>query len=108
MGTSKRYAHVVGAQIDRRLNDFVTRPQPISLSDRELDAEHQQPTVAEQPIPVRAWVRFPETPIRTTGWAVAWTERAVLVEWEDGDGRPYRAWVWANAVERVTIRQKAE
>ena len=102
VGTNRRYARQVGAQMDRRINQMVTRPQPISLSDLELDKDHQPVRTPSTPVPVWAWVRFPEAPIRASGRAIAWTDRAVLVEWEDADGRTYRAWVWASAVERIT------
>jgi len=79
---------------------MLTRPKPISLSDEELDKEHARVTTATERIPVEAWVRYPETPIHTPAIAVAWTDRAVLVEWEVAGGGVARAWVWASAVQR--------
>ena len=35
------------------------------------------------------------------GRAVAWTSRAVQVEWENSQGQVQRAWVWASAVDRL-------
>lgn len=102
MGTNRRYPSRVAEDIGRRIEQVVTRPEPISLSDAELDKPHSKVTAAATPIPVRAWVRFPETPIRATARAIAWTERAVLVEWDTADGHTVRAWVWASAVERIT------
>jgi hypothetical protein len=72
---------------------------PISLSDRELGKT--APRQPSEPIPVRAWVRFPETPIHVTGLAVAWTEKAVQVEFTMRNGASHRAWVWASAVDRI-------
>ena len=54
---------------------------------------------------VRAWVSYPATADQVLGLALAWTPRAVYVEWE-GNGTP-RAWVWASAVERATANQAA-
>jgi hypothetical protein len=96
VGSNRRY----GSDLtDDVVNEAVTRPMPISLSDRELGPTPPRP--AEQPIPVRAWVRFPETPIQVTGNAVAWTDRAVWVEFTMRNGATLRAWVWASAVERI-------
>lgn len=102
MGTNRRYPSRVAEDISRRIEQVVTRPEPITLSDAELGKPHSTVTPAPTPIPVKAWVRFPETPVRVTGRALAWTDRAALVEWETGDRRTVRAWVWASAVERVT------
>ena len=102
MGSNRRYPNRTAADIDRRIEQVVTRPEPASLSDAELDKPNSKVTAATEPIPVRAWVRFPEAPIRATARALAWTDRAVLVEWETADRRTVRAWVWASAVERIT------
>ena len=99
MGSSKHAS--VARQIDRRIVQMVTRPQPISLSEDERQVKTRPVHRAERPRPVRAWVRFPETPIETDAMAIAWTDRAVLVEWRDADGRRYECWVWASAVESV-------
>jgi hypothetical protein len=100
MGTNKRYPSHVAAGIDRGIEQMVTRAQPISLTDAELDKEHQQLVQAPVPIPVRAWVRYPETAVLAEGRAIAWTKRAVYVEWDITGGGVARAWVWASAVER--------
>jgi hypothetical protein len=100
MGTNKRYPSHVAAGIDRRIEQMLTRAQPISLTDAELDKEHQKLTKPAEPVPVRAWVRYPETSVRAEGRAIAWTAKAVFVEWDLPDGGVTRAWVWASAVER--------
>jgi hypothetical protein len=94
MGQNRRY----GSDLtEGAVNDAVIRPAPISLSERERgDAV----TEAPEPVDVRAWVRFPEAPIRVEGRAVAWTDRAVWVEFTMRDGSTRRAWVWASAVDR--------
>lgn len=101
MGTNRRYGDRLGGELDRRLEQMATRPQLISLTDRELDTERVQPRTPAEPVRVRAWVRFPEASIRTVAWATAWTDRAVRVEWKDVEGRQMSTWVWASAVERI-------
>jgi hypothetical protein len=77
--------------------EVVTRPEPISLTHGEVGE-----AIAElpEPIPVRAWVRFPESPVRVEGVATAATEDAVLVEFTMRDGRRRRVWVWRSAVKK--------
>jgi hypothetical protein len=50
-------------------------------------------------------VRYPATADQVHGNAVAWTPRAVYVEWEASG--THRAWVWASAVERAPAGQAA-
>ena len=87
---------------DEALNEMLTRPRPISLSKDELGTA--EPREAVEPVPVEAWVRFPESPIRVSGQALAWTDKAVLVEFQLRSGATHRAWVWASAVERRSRR----
>ena len=72
-------------------------PQPFSLTPGELG--ELPVTMAKEPTPVLAWVRYPATAARVQGRAPAWTKRAVYVEWEDRG--THRVWVWASAVERA-------
>ena len=100
LGQNKRY----GSDLtDTAINEVVTRPMPISLSKSELGQEPV--TTAEEPVDVQAWVRFPEQPIRVDGRAVAWTKRAVWVEFTMRNGATFRAWVWASAVDRKGTRK---
>jgi hypothetical protein len=71
--------------------------RPYSLTDAELGG--LPAVLASEPIPIRAWVRYPATAEQVHGLALAWSPRAVYVEWE-GEGT-HRAWVWASAVERA-------
>lgn len=82
-------------------SEFV--PRPFSLTSAELGG--LSATLASEPTSVRAWVRFPAIASRVHGLALAWTPRAVYVEWEDGG--VHRAWVWAPAVERAAATQSA-
>ena len=96
MGSNRRYGSDVP---DDAINEFLLRPFPISLTPREIGQENVPP--AEQPIDVRAWVRFSEATIQVHGKAVAWTSRAVLVEFDLRTAGPRRVWVWASAVDRL-------
>jgi hypothetical protein len=81
--------------------EFIGRPY--SLTAAELS--RQQATLATSPTPVRAWVRYAAAADHVRGLALAWTPRAVYVEWEDRG--IHRAWVWASAVERAPADQEA-
>lgn len=76
-------------------------PRPFSLSPAELGG--LPATLASEPMSVRAWVRYPAIARHVQGVALAWTPRAVYVEWEDTG--THRAWVWAPAVERAAPSQ---
>lgn len=94
MGQNRRY----GSDLtDTAIDEWLTRPRPISLSEPELGEEPVRE--ADKPIAVAAWVRFPEQAIYVRGQAVAWTSRAVWVEFTYA-GATYRSWVWASAVGR--------
>jgi len=100
VGTSKRYA----AHYDRMMNDRILENamrghEPTSLTPPELELDVLPLTRTPQPEVVRAWVRYGATAVKIEGRAVAWTPRAVAVEW-DAPGGVHRAWLWASAVER--------
>lgn len=76
-------------------------PRPFSLTPAELGG--LPATLAGEPTFVRAWVRYPAIAAHVHGLALAWTPRAVYVEWEDAG--THRAWVWAPAVERSAPSQ---
>ena len=94
MGTNSRH----GSDLSQAaVNDAITRPRPISLTRAEIgDAV----TEAREPVDVESWVRYPETTVRVRGQAVAWTSKAVCVEFTTHSGATLRVWVYANAVER--------
>jgi hypothetical protein len=93
MGSNCRYGSDV---TDAVINEAVTRPRPISLTPAEIGK--LDVTEPPQPEPVKAWVRYPETPVQVEARAIAWTERAVKVEWTMRDGSVQQAWVWRSAV----------
>ena len=79
--------------------EFVLRPY--SLTAAELGG--MPASMASDPTPVLAWVRYASIADHVRGLALAWTPRAVYVEWEDRG--THRAWVWASAVERAPAGQ---
>jgi hypothetical protein len=101
MGQNKRYEAYYAKRMEKQITEVLIRPQPITLTDAELDLERNPVTRAQTPIPIRAWARYPETPARVEGRAIAWTDRAVQIEWEDIRGEVHRTWVWANAVDKI-------
>ena len=102
MGARKHPAAHVDEAFDRHLNTMLTRAKPITLTPAELDLEQHPPHEASpgDAVPVSAWVRFPEAAVQVTGVAVKWTNNAVLIRWEAGDGRTLEAWVWKGAATR--------
>ena len=100
MGTSKRYAAHFDRLMDGRVLESVMRDgQPTTLTPPELELDTLPLTRTPVPEPVRAWVRYGDTAVKVDGRAVAWTPRAVAVEWDAPSG-VHRAWLWASAVER--------
>ena len=98
MGENRRYGF---QQTDPALNDLLTRPKPISLSSTELGTDPAGVPETSEVVKVIAWVRYPETAVQVRGRAVAWTDRAVWVEFTTHAGATHRAWVWASAVSRL-------
>ena len=98
MGENRRYGF---QQVDPAINDLLTRPKPISLSPAEMGTDPAAVPETPEPIDVIAWVRYPETAVKVRARAVAWTDRAVWVEFTTYAGATHRAWVWASAVSRL-------
>lgn len=96
MGQNRRYGSDVSW---KAFANALLRAKPVSLTDAEVG---DRITEAERPIAVEAWVPFvtPATPVRVEGVAVAWTNRAVQIEYDPGDGTKRRVWVYASAVDR--------
>jgi len=72
---------------------------PTSLTDAELELDSLPLTKTPKPQQVLAWVRYGTVALKVSARAVAWTPRAVALEWESPSGKVERAWVWASAVE---------
>jgi len=94
MGVSKR-----GPSWESIANSLL-RAKAVGLTPAEVGTEI---TPAPNPIGVEAWVTFatPPTPVRVEGRAVAWTSRAVEIEYRVNDGTTRRVWVYASAVDRL-------
>lgn len=88
--------------MNKRVEQMVPRPVPVSLSPDELDVANHPIKTADHVVPVKVWVRFPETAVQEEGVAFEWTDKAVHVQWKGPDGARVSAWVWANSVERLT------
>lgn len=101
MGGQTRYHDDLARRIERAADVAVTRPIPIGLTPAEVDIEHHPVTEAQQPVPVRAFVRFHEAVIRPECEAIAWTDRAVKVRVRMQSGAEHEVWVWASAVDRL-------
>ena len=94
MGSNSRHGSDVS---QATVNEVTTRPKPISPTPAEIgDAI----TEAHEPIDVESWVRYPETTVRVSGRAVAWTTTAVWVEFTTHSGATSRVSVYSNAVQR--------
>ncbi len=101
MGTNRRYPSDASAEKMKPAVPLPAADTAISLSDEELDKAHQQLFTAGNPVRARAWVRFGSLPVQVECRAVAWTKRAVLVEWDTPEAAGVgRVWGWASAVER--------
>jgi hypothetical protein len=101
MSTNRRYADHYDRLMRQRITEVLIRRQPVSLSPAELDTDNGEVTTPATPVSVRAWARYRETPARVEGRAIAWTSRAVHVEWTDGNGQTQRAWLWSSTVDKI-------
>lgn len=82
----------------RSIAEAVIRAEPVSLERAQVG---EQVTQATRENKVVAWVPFKsEAIVEMEAHVLAWTERAVLVEFTMKDGRVKRSWVWAGAVRR--------
>ena len=95
--TNKRYPNY---SLDREIEQSATVARPVSLTAAELDATRHPVTEATEPIPVRAWVGFPEVSVHPDAEAIAWNDHAVQICWTQRSGVVQPAWVRASAVER--------
>jgi hypothetical protein len=99
VGTSKRYAARIDARMSEKIDQVVMRDStPETLTELELQLSVEPLTRTPNPMPVYAWVRYGATGMRVKARAVAWTAKAVAVEWQAPNGL-HRAWVWSSAVE---------
>ena len=102
MGTSKRYAGAIDKRSElRQLERAMGHERPFTLTQYELELDDNPVTTTRKPIAVRVWVRYPAVVSKIDARAIAWTPRAVKVEWDTPAGQVHTAWVWASAVDRL-------
>ncbi len=102
MGTSKRYADAIDKRSElRQLERAMGHERPFTLTQYELELDDNPVTTTRKPIAVRVWVRYPAVVSKIDARAIAWTPRAVKVEWDTPAGQVHTAWVWASAVDRL-------
>ena len=53
-----------------------------------------------------AWLQFPDRTLEVEARVIAWTDRAVLIEWGFGQAAD-TAWVWRDAVRSADTPQTA-
>ena len=99
MGTNRRHGSDVTY---RAVAAAVLRPQPVSLTRSQVGESVTQATRDNHVI---AWVPFrTEETVEIEARVVAWTDRAVCVEFVTKDGRTQRAWVWAGPSDAASWR----
>lgn len=74
-------------------------PVPIGLTWEERGGAGAPVTAAPEPISVIAWVRYPNISTHVDAHVLAWTHRAVYIQWQSRG--MHRLWVWASAVDRL-------
>ena len=102
MGTNKRYADAINKRSElRQLERAMSQERPQTLTQSELELDDNPVTTTRKPVAVRVWVRYPAVVSKINARAIAWTARAVKVEWDTPTGQVHTAWVWASAVDRL-------
>lgn len=81
------------------INEFLTRPAPVSLTPEEIGPSPVVTVVDGDAVDV--WLRFVEIRVQERAVVVAFTDRAVQVEVTRRDGSRYRVWVWRGSVTRA-------
>ena len=84
--------------MDRAIEQAITRPRPVWLTEQEVDLEHDPAVVPNSPAPAVAYVRFHEAVVRPEVEVVAWNEHAVRIRFTARDGQVHEGWVWKDAV----------
>lgn len=106
VGTSKRYAHAVDAQMSERILERAASTGRLqTLSRDELQLDVFPCTTDPQPKPAMAWVRFDDSAFRVRVEACMWTPKAVAIRFKVA-GQEYRCWVWQGAVEEVSVHTR--
>ncbi|MEP6477861.1 MAG: hypothetical protein ABJB03_00590 [Rhodoglobus sp.] len=98
MGQNRRYGSDVSWAA---IAQMVLRPRALSLGEAELGVDPETFPDAPAPVRVGAWVPFVQATAWVEGRAIAWTDRAVKIQFSVRPGDEYIAWVWADAVRRL-------
>ena len=75
--------------------------EPVSLAKQELELDTEPLTRMPVPIAVQAWLHYRTIVIRVEAELVVWTPRACAIRRKSPASVEHRAWVWANAVEKL-------
>jgi hypothetical protein len=93
----KLYAAAIDRRMGKHVNEVVMRDKsPHRPGDSELELNNFPLARTPKPLPVKAWVHYGEIAITVHRRAVAWTTRAVEVDWDAPCGS-HHAWGWASA-----------
>lgn len=84
--------------MERVIDQVLTRPRPVWLTEAEVDLEHDVAVVPPAPAPAIAYVRFHEAVVRPDVEVIAWNEHAVQIRFTSRDGQQHEGWVWKVAV----------
>lgn len=84
--------------MDHAIDQAVTRPRPVWLTEAEVDLQHDPAIVPETPASAIAYVRFHEAVVRPEVEVVAWNHHAVRIRFTGRDGQTHEGWVWKDAV----------
>jgi hypothetical protein len=102
MSNNRRYP---GQGLDRAIEQAITRPRPVWLTEAEVDLDHDPAVTAAAPAPATAWVRFHEATVRPEVEVIAWNGHAVRIRFTTRDGAQHEGWVWKDAVRPRTPRE---
>ncbi|WP_313540301.1 hypothetical protein [Leifsonia aquatica] len=80
------------------IEEAVTRPGPVGLTEQEVDLSHDPAVAPAKPAPAVAYVRFHEAVVRPDVEVLAWNEHAVRIRFTGRDGQRHEGWVWKDAV----------
>lgn len=91
--------------LDQAIEQAITRPKPVWLTEAEVDLEHDPAVRPAAPAPATAFVRFHEAVVRPDVEVLAWNAHAVRIRFTSRDGQTHEGWVWKDAVRPRVRRQ---
>ena len=84
--------------MDHAIEQAVTRPRPVWLTEKEVDLQHDPAIIPTTPAPAIAFVRFHEAVVRPEVEVLAWNAHAVRIRFTARDGQTHEGWVWKDTV----------